>query len=75
ERLTHYFLCNDVPKEKQVSLFITLAGSEGYELLCNLCTPKKPANLTLERLAEIMQKHLQPQPSNIAAINSKNASR
>jgi len=34
--------------------------SEGYELFCNLCTP---ANLTLERLAEIMQKYLQPQLS------------
>jgi len=54
ERLTHYFSGNDVPKEKQISLFISLIGSEGYELLCNLCTPENPANLTLERLAEIM---------------------
>jgi len=35
-------------------------GSEGYELLCNLCIPEKLANLTMERLAEIMQNHLQP---------------
>ena len=54
ERLTHYFSGNDVPKEKQVSLFISLLGSEGYELLCNLCTPENPANFTLECLAEIM---------------------
>jgi len=47
ERLTHYF--SDVPKEKQVSLFISLMGREGYELLCNLCTPENPVNLTLER--------------------------
>jgi len=55
-----------MPKEKQVSLFITLVGSEGYELLCNLCTPEKPTNLTLERFTEIMQNHLQPQPSVIS---------
>ena len=40
ERLIHYFSGNDVPKEKQVSLFITLMGSEDYQLLCNLCTGK-----------------------------------
>ena len=63
ERLTHYISGNDVPKEKQVSLFISLIGSESYEFLCNLCTPENPANLTLERLAEIMQKHLQSRSS------------
>ncbi|KYN45302.1 hypothetical protein ALC56_00247, partial [Trachymyrmex septentrionalis] len=52
--------------EKQVSLFISLIGNKGYELLFNLCTPKNPANLTLEHLAEIMQKHLQPQSSVIS---------
>ena len=57
---------NDVPKEKQVSLFISLLGSEGYELLCNLCTPENPTNLTLEHLAEIMQEHLQSRSSVIA---------
>ncbi|KYQ47001.1 hypothetical protein ALC60_13986 [Trachymyrmex zeteki] len=61
-----YFIGNEVPKEKQISLFITLMGSERYELLCNLCTPEKPANLTIERLAEIMRNHLQPQPSIIS---------
>jgi len=66
ERLMHYFIGNDVPKEKQVSLFITLLGNEGYDLLCNLCTPESPANLTLEQLAKMMQNHLQPQPSVIS---------
>ena len=32
----------------------------------SLCSPENPANLSLERLAEIMQKHLQPQSSVIA---------
>ena len=55
-RKINYFSGNDVPKEKQISLFITLMGSEGYELLYN--SPENPANLSLERLAESMQKHL-----------------
>jgi len=42
ERLTHYFLSNEIEENKQVSLFLTLIGTEGYALLTHLCTPYKP---------------------------------
>jgi len=66
ERLTHYFSGNDMLKEKQVAFYFVIIENKGYELLCNLCAPENPANLTLECLAEIMQKHLQPQSSVIS---------
>jgi len=63
ERLTHYFLSNEVEENKQVSLFLTLIGTEGYALLTDLCTPFKPWQKTLDELERIMRDHKKPKPN------------
>ncbi|XP_050673479.1 uncharacterized protein LOC126971299 [Leptidea sinapis] len=63
ERLEQYFVVNNVPADMQVPTLITVMGAEGYELLVNLCTPDKPKSKSFAKIAEIMQKHLQPKPS------------
>lgn len=63
ERLEQYFIANDIPEQKKVSLFITLLGSEGYSLLRNLCTPVRPSTKSFDVLIEAMKNHLQPKPS------------
>ncbi|XP_043266601.1 uncharacterized protein K02A2.6-like [Venturia canescens] len=63
ERLEQYFIANDIPEAKKVSLFLTLLGSEGYALLSSLCTPVKPATKTFAELTTLIKNHLQPKPS------------
>ncbi|XP_049887090.1 uncharacterized protein LOC126381677 [Pectinophora gossypiella] len=66
ERLEQYFVVNGVKTELQVPTLITIMGAESYELLVNLCTPGKPKNKTFEQISEIIEKHLQPKPSELA---------
>ncbi|XP_063892717.1 uncharacterized protein LOC135117411 [Helicoverpa armigera] len=66
ERLEQYFLVNDIKAELHVPTLITVMGAESYELLVNLCTPNKPKTKTFEQLSDIMGKHLQPKPSELA---------
>lgn len=66
ERLEQYFLVNKIPTELQVPTLITVMGSASYELLVNLCTPAKPKTKTFEQITLIMEKHLQPKPSELS---------
>ncbi|XP_022825032.1 uncharacterized protein LOC111355399 [Spodoptera litura] len=66
ERLEQYFLVNKIPDNLQVPTLITVMGAESYELLVNLCTPEKPKSKTFTQITEIMEKHLQPKPSELA---------
>lgn len=66
ERLEQYFVVNDIQQDLHVPTLITVMGAESYELLVNLCTPNKPKTKTFEQLSEIMSKHLQPKPSELA---------
>ena len=42
-----------------------MVGPVAYKLLCNLITPKKPAELSYEELVAAMSKHHNPTPSEI----------
>ncbi|XP_075990289.1 uncharacterized protein LOC142985933 [Anticarsia gemmatalis] len=66
ERLEQYYLVNEVKSELYVPTLITLMGAESYELLVNLCTPVKPKDKTFAQIVDVMEKHLQPKPSELA---------
>lgn len=66
ERLEMYFLVNAVKEELKLPTLIAFMGEPAYELLVNLCSPKKPANMTLTEVVKVMQEHLQPNPSILA---------
>ncbi|XP_063895857.1 uncharacterized protein K02A2.6 isoform X1 [Helicoverpa armigera] len=66
ERLEQYFLVNKIAVELQVPTLITVMGADAYELLVNLCTPEKPTTKTFAQISDIMGRHLQPKPSELA---------
>lgn len=43
-----------------------MVGETAYELMVNLCSPKKPAEMTFKEVVEVMGKHLEPTPSVLA---------
>ncbi|XP_048005852.1 uncharacterized protein LOC125241419 [Leguminivora glycinivorella] len=66
DRVEMYYKVNKVADELKVPVLIAAMGDEAYELLENLASPKKPADLTLDKIKELMSHHLQPKPSVLA---------
>lgn len=66
ERLEMYFKVNDVKPTLWVPTLIAVMGDEAYELLSNLVSPKKPADLGYAEVVEVLRNHLQPKPSELA---------
>ena len=66
ERLTHYFTANDIEDEdKQRSILLSVCGAKTYKLIRNLVAPDKPDSKTFKELAELVQNHRNPKPSEI----------
>lgn len=66
ERLDMYFKANEIKKEVQLPTLIAVMGPEAYELLSNLSSPKKPAEMTYEEVTTIMRNHVEPKSSFMA---------
>ncbi|XP_045778737.1 uncharacterized protein K02A2.6-like isoform X1 [Maniola jurtina] len=66
ERLEMYFTVNNVKSDLKLPTLIAMMGDEAYELLVNLSSPKKPAELKYEDAIELLRRHLQPAPSVLA---------
>ncbi|XP_028172425.1 uncharacterized protein K02A2.6-like isoform X2 [Ostrinia furnacalis] len=66
DRLDMYFKVNSVKDDLKLPTLIAFMGEEAYELLVNLCSPRKPAEMTLEEVKQAMLNHLQPSPSFLA---------
>ena len=66
ERMELFFVANDVPEDKQATLFLTMVGGKTYHLLANLVVPKKPKEMTLAEIKTTLQKHYEPKPIVIA---------
>ncbi|XP_049886964.1 uncharacterized protein LOC126381524 [Pectinophora gossypiella] len=66
ERLKMYYKVNTVKDDMKLPILIASMGDEAYELLENLSSPTKPADLTFEKVDELMRQHLQPTPSALA---------
>ena len=65
-RLEQFFVANKVDEKMRVPTLLTVVGDDTYELMTNLCDPKKPADVSYVDLLTIMQIHLEPAPSEIA---------
>ena len=65
ERLTQYFIANEIGDEKKIACFLTIIGPKTYALLKNLCAPDKPSTKSHEDLLTILRNHLSLQPSEI----------
>jgi hypothetical protein len=66
DRLESYFVVNAVKAEMKLPTLISVVGDVAYELMVNLCSPKKPATMAYDEIVEVMEKHLQPTPSVLA---------
>lgn len=66
ERLEQYFIANNIGEDRAVSVFLTVIGPNAYALLKSLVSPRKPKDMELKDLQDILQRHFTPQPLTIA---------
>ena len=65
ERFQMYVSVNDVPREKQVPLFLTVIGGRIYGLLHTLMAPESPTGKSLSDIVAALKAHFEPTPVNI----------
>lgn len=65
ERMQHLFMINVVEERMKVSLFITLAGPNVYQIVKNLVAPKKPSEYSFEEITNKLLQHFKPAVSEI----------
>ena len=58
-----FFEANDIGAAKQRAVLLSGIGAAGYKLFAELVLPEKPTDKTYAVLAELMQTHLSPRPS------------
>ncbi|XP_039762474.1 uncharacterized protein K02A2.6-like [Pararge aegeria] len=66
ERMEQYFLANDVKVNLQVPTLLACVGDATYELMVDLCSPRKPGEMKFSELVQLVKKHIQPTPSILA---------
>ncbi|XP_063245210.1 uncharacterized protein LOC134546356 isoform X1 [Bacillus rossius redtenbacheri] len=71
ERLEQCFIANGVSDKeedqaKRRAILISSLGKETYEVLRNLCEPKKPQDVSYRELLKLLSDHYSPKPSVIA---------
>lgn len=62
ERLQQYFVVNDVRPALRVATLIACIDDATYELMVDLCSPRRPVDFNYADLVELVRKHLQPTP-------------
>ncbi|XP_046869134.1 uncharacterized protein LOC124461688 [Drosophila willistoni] len=68
QRFELYLLANDVTEEaRKKAALLTLAGAPLFELLTSLASPTHVSDLSLSEIYEILNQHLSPCQSEIAA--------
>lgn len=66
ERVNMYFIANEIKAELQLPTLIAIMGEEAYDLLSNLTSPMKPADMKYAEVIKIMSEHIEPKPSFMA---------
>ncbi|CAL9701112.1 unnamed protein product [Knipowitschia caucasica] len=66
ERVSQYFVANDIAAEKHVAVLLSAMGGKSYGLLRSLTAPDKPSDKTFDELVKVMKEHLSPKPLLIA---------
>ena len=66
ERVELFFTANGVVDDvKKKAIFLTVCGSELYQLIRNLVTPSKPVDKTLKEITDAVSSHISPKPNEI----------
>lgn len=63
EKLSLYYIANDVKEAKKLPILFTVIGKEGYSLFKDLCPPVLSSTKSFEELLKLMVDHIQPKPS------------
>ena len=66
ERVKLFFEANEIPREKQVAVFLSSVGATAYALLRDLLAPTKPKDKSLDDLFKTLREHYNPTPLVIA---------
>ncbi len=66
ERAKIFFLANDIPEDKQATVFLSVIGGKTYSLLRNLLSPDLPQSQTLAQIIAALESHYEPKPIVIA---------
>ncbi|CAB3239859.1 unnamed protein product [Arctia plantaginis] len=66
DRLEQYFKANGTKEELYVAVLIACVGDATYDLMVDLCSPRKPAEVPYKELKEIVRQHIEPTPSILA---------
>ena len=59
-RMKHYFVANDVPTVKQLSVLLTLIGPKGFALANNLLSPKSLDECKFDDVVTALTTHYKP---------------
>ena len=62
ERVEIFFVVNDIPAEKKVSVFINSIGGTAYGVLRNLIAPASPMDKSFEFIVGKLTDHYDPKP-------------
>ena len=63
ERMEQYLIANDVKDGKRkAAVLLTLVGGKTYDLLRDLSSPGKPADLKFTEAIELLKNHFNPKP-------------
>ncbi|GFR85947.1 hypothetical protein ElyMa_000708500 [Elysia marginata] len=66
ERLEHFFVAIDIATEpKKKAILLGSVGPKTYKLLSSLVAPRKPGEVSLEEITDVLQQHHNPRPSTI----------
>ena len=66
ERLEQYFLANEVDDvAKRRAILLSVCGSKTYALARDLLKPARPAETTIKKIVDTLEKHFSPKPSEI----------
>ncbi|XP_050524610.1 uncharacterized protein K02A2.6-like [Daktulosphaira vitifoliae] len=62
ERFDIFVTCNNIVTAKQVPTLLAVVGKNTYKILKDLCTPKKPDELTYKQIKEKLGSYFDPKP-------------
>ena len=66
ERLNHFFAANKITNaSRKRDIFFTAVGAKTYKLLGDLVAPAKPGEKSYAELADTLENHFSPKPSEI----------
>ena len=67
QRFKHFFLANGVTEaEPKLHLFLSLVGTNTFQLLSNLTAPQEPGEFSYDQVIEKLTAHYKPKPLKIA---------